>query len=119
MDTRKTKDLTQEVLDTGITDDDATEAVQQLRSALIAAGKLGPVEQQHAAAIDGIGTYKGTKLGQHSYASLMKRGFAITPVFSGADKDENSRFMSERIHEKYFTETGDSGSRIRKGSQDQ
>ena len=109
VDTRNQKDLMQELLDAGISDADATEAVQQLRSALIAAGKLGSVEQQHAAAIDGIDVFKGTQFGRHAYISLMQRGFAIAPIFSSADKDETTRFMSERIHEEYFTETSEDG----------
>ncbi|CAB1097485.1 unnamed protein product [Ectocarpus sp. CCAP 1310/34] len=109
VDTRKTKDLMQELLDAGITDADATEAVQQLRSALTAAGELGPVEKQHAAAIDGIDIFKCTQLGRYAYDSLMRRGFAIAPVFSSADRDETTRFMSERIHEEYFTETSEDG----------
>ena len=109
VDTRNQKDLMQELLDAGITDADATEAVQQLRSALIAAGKLGSVEQQHAAAIDGIDIFKGTQFGLHAYNSLMHRGFAIAPVFPSADKDETTRFMSERIYDEYFTETTDDG----------
>lgn len=109
VDTRNQKDLMQELLDAGISDADATEAVQQLRSALIAAGKLGSVEQQHAAAIDGIDVFKGTQFGRHAYISLMQRGFAIAPIFSSADKDETTCFMSERIHEEYFTETSEDG----------
>lgn len=109
VDTRKTQDLMQELLDAGITDADATEAVQQLRSALIAAGKLGPVEKQHAAAIDGVNIFKCTQLGRYAYDSLLQRGFAIVPVFSSADRDETTRFMSERIREEYLTETSEDG----------
>ena len=108
-DTRETRDLMQELSSAGITDAAATKAVQQLRSDLLTARKLGMVEEQHDAAVIGIDTFKATPYGIYANQTLRQRGFVITPVLSEVDKDETPRFMSETVAEQFFTEKSKDG----------
>ncbi|CAM9183210.1 unnamed protein product [Ectocarpus sp. 12 AP-2014] len=98
-------DPLKELMALNITDDAAREAVQTLRSALLAAHKLETAEDQHVAVRVAIDAFMQTDFARQSREWLYDRGWALVPLFSRGDVGEKTSSMARTVEAKLLQKT--------------
>lgn len=103
----ETKYLLQDLLNTGLTTTMCVDAVQELKSGLVAADAPNPPEVQLDMARKAIRKFQTTKFGDKSFDWILERGYAIAPLFSPGEVHEKTRTLTGAIEKAYLRENQD------------
>lgn len=101
------KYLIEEMTKKGVTEEMAVEAVQALRSSILAAAKE-VVDTRDTMVREAIDAFKGTKFGLLAYQWVHDRGYMVIPLFPhGVGGDDKRRAMTQKIQEKFLRKKAD------------